>query len=125
MIYADYEFYVNEYYGDILTEDNFSKFASRASDYIDRVTMGRANAEIDAVKKACCAAAEQYCRINSAKESATAGELASETVGSYSVTYRSSVELSAALEKELRGIVEGYLANTGLLYRGIPCIRPM
>ena len=43
MIYADYAYYTDTFYGEMLTdEDVFTKFAARASDYIDRITMNRA-----------------------------------------------------------------------------------
>lgn len=126
MSYATYEFYTETYYGDVLDEENFDKYASRASDYIDRLTMNKAKSYDDAdglLAKACCVAAEQLSAIHAARLSAGSGELASESVGSHSVSYRSGVEVAAALEKDMRNLVESYLLTTGLLYRGIPCIR--
>lgn len=127
MSYATYAYYTDTFYGDVLTEDTFDKYAARASDYIDRLTMNKAKdyTADDSVKKACCAAAEQLSMIAKAKASTASenGELASESVGSYSVSYRSGVETAKELEAQLYNIVAGYLAMTGLLYRGIPCIR--
>ena len=124
MSYASYEYYTGTYYGDVLTSENFDKYASRASDYIDRITMNRAKDydRDEAVQKACCVGAEQCYRIDSARSSSAGTELASETVGRHSVTFRSGVETAKALEAELYNLVSAYLANTGLLYRGIPCI---
>ena len=128
MIYASYDDYVNVYYGDaIQTEDDFIRYASRASDYLDRITMNRvsgyveANPDDSAVKKAVCALADQYMMISYARASVTTsdGAIASESVGSHSVSYRSGIETGAALEAELKKIAEGYLLMTGLLYRGI------
>lgn len=127
MIYADYTYYANDYYGDLISEDNYPKCASRASDYIDRITMNRARDYVvlhpddDSVKKACCAIAEQYQQIINAKVVAASegGEIASESVGSHSVSYRSGAEIITALEMELKNIATSYLAMTGLLYRGI------
>lgn len=124
MAYATYDFYVDSYYGDTLTPENFDKYASRASDYIDRITMGRAAGYVkdDAVTKACCAIADQIFRISEAKTRVAAGEIASEHVGSHSVTYRSYAEIITSLEAELANLAAVYLANTGLLYRGIPYV---
>lgn len=128
MAYADYDFYLETYYGNVLSDEDFDRCAARASDYIDYITMGKAKTYADpddAVKKCCCALAEQYQGITAAKASIAAGELASETVGSHSVSYRSGAEVSAALKSELWDIALGYLLNTGLLYRGVPCIHRM
>ena len=124
MAYANYEYYAGTFYGDLIPEDSFDKYINRASDYIDRITMNRAASYTadDAVKKASCAVAEQYYMINAARVSIANGEIASETVGSHSVSYRSGLETAASLEAGLYDIVVGYLANTGLLYRGVPYV---
>ena len=126
MAYADYAYYSGTFYGDLIPEESFDKYITRASDYVDRITMNRAATYTadDAVKKASCAVADQFFRIHSARASIASadGELASETVGSHSVTYRSGVETAAALEAQLNSIATGFLANTGLLYRGVPYV---
>lgn len=128
MIYADYSYYTGTYYGDTIeSEDDFLKFATRACRYIDRITMNRAESyaalhpEDTALKNACCAGADQYMMIAAARAAAASedGEIASETVGSHSVSYRSGLETAATLEAELRKVIESYLVSTGLLYRGI------
>ena len=125
-MYATYEFYVTTFYGDVLTADNFSRYAGRASDYLDYITMGKAQAYDDAngaLAKACCAAAEKFAASEAVNVRVADGEVASESVGSHSVTYRSSAELQAALGQQLLSSVQMYLLPTGLLYRGAPCIR--
>lgn len=128
MIYADYAYYTDTFCGDLIqTEDDFKKYAVRACRYIDRITMRRAenynilHPENTALKDACCAAAEQYLMIANVRAAAAeaGGEIASESVGSHSVSYRSGAEQEEALKLELRQIVDSYLAGTGLLYRGI------
>ena len=126
MSYATYNFYTSVYYGDMLDEAGFNKFASRASDYIDRVTFGRAakyTDDNDYLAKACCAAADQLSMIESARMNVRDGDVASESVGSHSISYRSGVETGVALEKQLYGVVLGYLAPTGLMYRGVHVVR--
>lgn len=127
MIYADYSYYTESFYGDMIPENDFNKYASRASDYIDRVTMNRAASYVvlhpndESVKKAVCACAEQYYVLSFVRAAAASsdGEIASESVGSHSVSYRSRAETAAALEAEIKKQAESYLTATGLLYRGI------
>ena len=124
MSYADYSYYYCKFYGEIIPEESFDKYISRASDYIDRITMNRAKdyTADEAVKKATCAVAEQYFLIGRARASIADGEIASESVGSHSVSYRSGIETAASLEAGLINVATGYLANTGLLYRGVPYV---
>lgn len=125
MSYATYDFYTSAWYGE-MSEADFNKFASRASDYLDRVTFGRAASYQDdnnVLAKACCAAADQLSLIASARASVAAGDVSSESVGSHSISYRSGVETSASLEKQLYDLVLGYLGLTGLMYRGVHVVR--
>lgn len=138
MIYADYDFYCNEYLGRTIKYEDFDRFALRGSQYLDYITWGKAhkNACLRPLKMACCALAEQYQTIEAAKElavqSLNAGitddgkELQSETVGNWSQSYRSGGSSAAealeaadkAADKTLHDIAQRYLAHTGLLYRG-------
>lgn len=125
MAYATYEFYVETYHGTALDQTTFEAMADRASDYIDNLTMYKAQVYNDAkgmLAKACCCAAEEFPAVLEARASASGGELASEHVGSYSVSYRSGAEVYAERMKMLKADVEGYLMGTGLLYRGVPCL---
>ena len=124
MAYATYSFYIDSWHGDELTSAEFDKYADRASDYIDRVTLNKAKSYNDVdnlLKKACCAASEQLKAIGAART--LPAEVASETVGSHSVTYRSNAETVKGLEAQLYQIVLGYLAATGLMYRGVNVVR--
>lgn len=124
MSYADYNFYVNDFHGDVIAGEDFDKYASRASDYLDYITMGKAKSyddTNDALAKACCAVAEQIDLADSV--GVAAGMVASETVGSHSVSYRSGAEMKASLDASMLNAAQMYLLPTGLLYRGVPCIR--
>lgn len=125
MVYADYSFYSNDYYGSSIPESDFNFLAARASDYIDYITMGRAaeKADLLSVKKCCCALAEAYQTIEKARTASISdnGELASQTVGSWSQTYHSGTETAAIYEGQLYGIAQRYLVATNLLYRGGGC----
>ena len=127
-MYATYAYYTSEWYGSICTSEDWPKYGQRASDYIDYITMGKAATYTDttgALKKACCAVAEQIAQSDALTANITAagGEVASETVGSHSVSYRSSTEVSAALKASMLSAAQTYLLPTGLLYRGAICIR--
>ena len=141
MAYADYEYYTTTYLGTAISEADFPRMALRASSFLDYYTQGRAaqNADLDALKMACCAVAEQYQYIDIAQalaqksltsslESSESGELQSQTVGSWSKTYRSggdsaqqALSSMQAAKASLASIVQQYLDGTGLLYRGRGC----
>lgn len=149
MIYADYAYYTDEYFGNTISEDDFIRVGAKASRYIDYITQGRAakvaavgldgGEVITAIKNACCELAEQYQLIEQAqalaKQSLAAAseggaELQSETVGAWSRSYRSggdSAQSAAQAAKEAEAalyvIAQRYLASTGLLYRGGRCGR--
>lgn len=139
MAYADYEYYTITYLGTAISEADFPRFALRASSFLDYYTQGQAakNAELDALKMACCAVAEQYQSIDAAQAlaqkalsaSLSSGvELQSQSVGSWSKTYRSAGDsaqqaLASAetAQAALAAAATQYLAGTGLLYRGRGC----
>ena len=141
MAYADYEYYTTTYLGTAIKEDDFPRLSLRASSFLDYYTQGRAaqNSDLDALKMACCAVAEQYQYIDTAQGLAqkslsasleSDGELQSQTVGSWSKTYRSGGDsaqqaLSSVqtAQASLSAIVQQYLSGTGLLYRGRGCCR--
>ena len=144
MAYADYAYYTTAYLGTTISEADFPRLSLRASSYLDYYTQGRAgeNPELDALKMACCAVSEQMQLADIAQEtaakslsaslsSAGSGELQSQSVGSWSKTYRSGGEsaqqaLTAAqtAKAALTSAANQYLAGTGLLYRGGACKCP-
>ena len=144
MAYADYAYYTTAYLGTTIGEADFPRLSLRASSYLDYYTQGRAgeNPDLDALKMACCAVAEQMQLADIAQEtaakslsaslsSAGPGELQSQSVGSWSKTYRSGGEsaqqaLTAAqtAKAALASAANQYLAGTGLLYRGGACKCP-
>lgn len=122
MVYADFSYYQETFFGVSVGVGEFDRLALRASAYIDYITMGKAakKAELDAVKMCCCALADQYKAIYSAAEQNADGkELKSESVGSWSRTYSTGTELEQAARAQLQKIAYEYLAPTGLLYRGV------
>ena len=141
-MYADYSFYTETYYGTEIKAADFPRLASRASDFLDYYTRGKAAKVTDEdvltlLGKACCAIAEaiQTDERNRALQAqsvqtalAGSGEIKSESVGSYSVSYTTSADYKAngaEAERVQRAVyamlAQYYLADTNLLYRGSCC----
>lgn len=120
--YLTYEFYQKEYLGNVIEEKNFPMLALRAWSFLAYYTRGRVNSVSgsEAVLMAACALAEQFQIIERSQVAISGenGEIQSQTVGAYSVTYRSGSDVSASARLELANIARQYLAGTGLLYRG-------
>ena len=133
LVYADCEFYKHEYYGTAIQEE-FPRYAQKASVFLDYCTLGRAKAhpELWELKMACCALADQYKTIELCQQaaqnslqtavSADGAEVSSESVGSWSKSFRSAGESAAGIANatkdaraELFETARIYLANTGLM----------
>ena len=139
MIYADFDYYTNQYLGNLLTAQDFPRLAKRASEFIDYYTQGRAEKStcVEQIKLACCAVAEQQYMIDTALQLSAkrlyagmnedGAEVQSESVGSWSRSYRTGGESVAALSavtgerKALAEAAARYLAHTGLISRGGCC----
>lgn len=115
-MYADYTFYTERYFGTAISESDFPRLSLKASQFLDYYTMNRAKDYTidDAVKYACCAVAEAYL---TAEQAQGKRGILSESVGSYSVSYRDIQESNDALS----AAAKQHLAFTGLLYRGGAC----
>lgn len=122
MVYADEEVYKNKY---LLGRKpsisvGFPFYARQASQVIDRYTFGRLN-ELDeipeAVRLCCCELAEALYAAEK-QRNATGGKT-SEKIGTYSVTFGTSQEASAAAADRQREIVYQWLEDTGLCYQGV------
>lgn len=118
MVYADYEYYTEQYLGNKISEADFPKYARWASKMIDRLTFDRtsklAEEEIpDGVRDAVCSAAE--CNFDWVAEKSRG--VKSESNDGYSVTY-TDVEGDAQAFNDILSNVRMYLLPTGLLYRG-------
>lgn len=106
-VYADYDFYVNDFYGNAIPEKDFPRYASRASDYIRAATNGVSDKfqedwtraattssaiAMFAIKKCTCAIAEVILDESIMEASAFSGgqAVSSESVGSWSKSYEKS-----------------------------------
>jgi hypothetical protein len=120
--YADYQFYqaFTEDEAVFTTASCFDKYAIKATQYIDRYTFGNIKMPLDndvheKVKACCCELAEKlYSYDEQLKKGVT-----SESVGDLSVHYESSVAITQRTSQEIKEIIHNWLANTGLMYRGV------
>lgn len=132
MAYADYEFYKNIFLGVAIKEDDFPRFALRASEEVDGLTKGRAEAYYATnplpVQKATCAIAEviqQQEKNNALVSMATDGKgiIKSESVSgeSYSYDTMNTADAAgrAAIRAAIRAAAAKYLQRTGLLFAGV------
>lgn len=140
MIYADYGYYTDTYMGSAIAEADYPRMAARAGRYLDYITQGRAerNADLEAIKMCACALAENYQSIEAAEKlslrslqagTADTAEVQSETVGSWSRSYRSGGDSAQSASNaaqtarsSMLDTARMYLSNTGLLYRGRRCL---
>ena len=123
-MFADFSFYEEVYHGDLLTEEEFPKFAERADTWLTERTMGRCSRPClsemirISLKKAECAVADAL--RSSEPTGLSDPAVQKETVGDYSVTYRSSADLDRETAARVCDLITRYLAYTGLLFRGVP-----
>ena len=125
MVYADYAYYQDDFPGSELTEEDFPRYAKKASAIIDHVTFNRITALSsvpDVVRDATCAVAEKLKQFDDARVTDSNGrELASESNDGFSVSFRNTgtEEAQNAQIKVVLTTIRTYLANTGLMFRGI------
>lgn len=125
--FIDYAYYTNVYHGASVSASDFDRLALEATALVDLVTFDRAGAVIglnadteiiSRIKLATCAVMEANQRIE--QSGGSSGVVASETVGSHSVSYVNRKDANMSVHDELAGTAYRYLANTGLMYRGFP-----
>lgn len=126
-MYADYDFYLNTYFGNSISEEDFPRLSARASDYIRSATQGLSDTvdgwQLEAVKKASCAVADTLLDEEIMTAGAFSGEQAvsSETVGSWSRSYGSSSFSASAVEQ-----IEKRKTDALTLYlKGLPAFAPL
>lgn len=126
MVYVDYDYYKNEFYGTAIAEADFPGLAVKASQMVDYYTSGQAKTasgdDLTAVKNATCAFAEiiqDESRLTSATFSGDrASHVQSETVGSWSRSYGSAAATGTDLEmiaSRKREALLMWLGGTGML----------
>jgi len=129
-----YEFYTDTYYGDTVSETDFPKWLSRATDMLDYLTYGNINDDSivgfeNKVQKAICALMDEMFKVAQAKINASAGQfegnIKSRSSGGESISYGDvqTVYTKALADNKATialyyDTVKEYLTGTGLLYAG-------
>ena len=120
MAYTDYGFYTNKYFGDVVPELDFQKYAERASNRIDRITFDRiAHMHQDdpkmnkKIQEATCAVAEALYQIDIAKR---ASMEAFERIHQEDGTVTGKVVSSVSSGSESRTYATGPSGNTSNIY---------
>ena len=119
MQYADYNWYIFQFWGTKLNENEFNHYALKASAKVDHYTFGRAAKATDTdtvyrIKNAVCAVAEKIAQYEA--ERLVEG-VKSESNDGYSVTY--SDDVYDTTEHTIYATIYDWLAPTGLMYRGV------
>lgn len=141
MAFCNYEFYKNEYLGNLIAEEDFPRLAMRATQKLNLITYGRLyvtedgikfcegiidvlldDETQDKIKKCMCALAELLSDVdmaNNAMRQAGAVGVKSVSSGSESISFSDvAVNSSKNLNSEIYQIGKEYLTSTGLLYAG-------
>ena len=120
MSYADFTYYQNTYLGTLIADTAFPQLALRASAVIDRITFNRAEdetvvANINSIKMAMCAVAEELQKQDSADG---ADGITSETIGSHSVSYAANSQRAKSNQSKLENAARLWLDGTYLMFSG-------
>lgn len=119
--YADYTFYSSDYRTTdtvVLGTVDFTFYERDASQIIKKFTFDNIQDAIpDEVKCCACELAEYLYNLDQKKEESTGKT--SEKVGDYSVNYESQSTVKENSDAEIYQIIQKWLADTGLTYRGV------
>lgn len=114
--YADYAYYTGTYKGAVIDAASFPLYARKATQKIKLHTFSRISEDNipDEAKMCCCELAEAIYK----HEATDNGNVASEKVGEYSISYVDKEKIEEAYRGKCIEIIQNWLAMTGLLYRG-------
>lgn len=119
-VFADENFYKEEYLcgRKAVIDTAFGFYARKATQIIQNYCCDNVDVEIagERIKLCCCELAEL---LYTDEQSVSQGGISSESVGDMSVSYESAESRKQLLQKNIRSVVYSYLADTGLLYRGV------
>ena len=114
--FVDYNYYKESYGGTSVPSTSFNYLSLRASYFINNITQGRAKNNttyIEEIILATCSVIDKLYKVES-----DGGIKVSETVGKHSVTYATS-NTDIEENKLYYKAAVTFLADTGLLYRGV------
>lgn len=119
-VYADKEFYKNEYLcgRKAVIDTAFEFYARQATQKIKSYTFDNIDETNipDCVRMCCCDVAELIFKFD---KSSKHNGISSESVGDQSVSYESTDSQMQTLHKNIKSVVYSWLAETGLMYRGV------
>ena len=122
-VYADYNFFTNEYLAGksaAVTAADFTFYARQASAVIDRYTHGNINAgDVPEQVQYCCCELAELIHTADTSEAAQNSGVASESVQGWSKSYESTEARKVALAAAQKDCIYKWLSNTGLLYSGV------
>ncbi len=125
IVYADCKFYTKEYLSGrkaVIDTASFDFYARKATQIVKTYTFKNVDeAEIpECVKMCCCEVAELLFKAdNSSASSSISSGISSEKVGDQSISYESADSQRQALSSNIKSVIYSWLADTGLLYRGV------
>lgn len=125
MAAVTYEFYIQDYIGEPITEEDFPRYAARAEDAVNQLIHFR---EVPAklqklYQKAICAQIEYYAA-NGIDLAAAGISSSGFTVGKVSVSGGSSVGMTGAISM-VAPAARAYLEQTGLMAPAVGVIGPV
>ena len=120
-VFADYDFYKKEYLcgkNAVIDTASFDFYARKATQKIKVYTFDNIdeNNIPECVKLCCCEVAELLYKD---ENSTNIKGLSSERVGDVSVSYESADSQRQVLSKNIKSVIYSWLADSGLLYRGV------
>lgn len=138
-MYADYEFYKTEYFGELVNDTEYPKYELKARDELDYYTRMRipfiGEDKMNKVKMCECELIDllynydqEVKKIKEYEDKSIQGVVASETVGKQSVSYQKATlrdikTVEQECDEMISKIIRKDLSMTGLLYRGVGYVR--
>ena len=138
-MYADYEFYTTEYFGELVSDTEYPKYELRAREELDYYTRMRipfiSDDKMNKVKMCECKLIDllydydhEVKKIKEYEDKSIQGIVASETVGKQSVSYQKTTlrdikTVEQECDEMISKIIRKDLSMTGLLYRGVGYVR--
>lgn len=120
-VFANYDFYKKEYLfgrNAVVDTASFDFYARKATQKIKTYTFNNIDESTipECVKLCCCEVAELLYKD---ENSTNVNSISSERVGDVSVSYESADSQRQVLSKNIRTAIRSWLADSGLLYRGV------
>lgn len=138
-MYANYEFYTTEYFGELVSDTEYPKYELKARNELEYYTRMRIpfidEDKMNKVKMCECKLIDllysydqEVKKIKEYEDKSIQGVVASETVGKQSVSYQKATLRDIKVVKQecdemISKIIRKDLSMTGLLYRGVNYVQ--